>query len=557
MEDKWIQDLNLLTTFGSLGFYSHAKVTQIVLIDTDTGQVWNYFTNIYFSSEFKAIEKAKFLTNSLKSINKKIKLAISTYTISVETFKELFITAVKEQTWKYIDDTINSNVILDSVFPTTKKYIPCIDPTGSQYQLIVPVENSLYGSNFCGDYYIMELYCTKEKIKKLIKESDIVKIQSIIKKSHLVYDLLSLSDRIGNIVCKFDAEVIETKPLALGRRGIQYEYSLSKKIATSKELTIHITQEHDHLIYTNEINIVKIAPGEIKEFAVDPNQYKNTITIIDNETGLIVFMTINDYSVYSNYYSQISPPNFLFQGTRRFRTFKINGIEQRVSLKNVAAMGTIYLWREMDEAGKRQQKWMDSFFESQNYFKTYTNNSHEKAINHIRDIINNQIFWDLDEIWLIDPYLVPNDILETVLFCEKPNVKLKCLTDFSSILGNQQTRNGLADGNGDTDRFSSAKKQCQKELNDAIPNDTDVNLSYRTIANGYGIPFHDRYLILKYNINKTRVWSLGISVNSLGKKHHIIQIVEAPELIADMFQKIWNETNHEVCKIYDTVSNFV
>lgn len=87
MEDKWIQDLNLLTTFGSLGFYSHAKVTQIVLIDTNTGQVWNYFTNIYFSSEFKAIEKAKFLTNSLKSINKKIKLAISTYTISVETFK--------------------------------------------------------------------------------------------------------------------------------------------------------------------------------------------------------------------------------------------------------------------------------------------------------------------------------------------------------------------------------------------------------------------------------------------------------------------------------------
>lgn len=47
--------------------------------------------------------------------------------------------------------------------------------------------------------------------------------------SNLVYDLLSLSDRIGNIVCKFDAEVIETKPLALGRRGIQYEYSLSKK----------------------------------------------------------------------------------------------------------------------------------------------------------------------------------------------------------------------------------------------------------------------------------------------------------------------------------------
>lgn len=299
---------------------------------------------------------------------------------------------------------------------------------------------------------------------------------------------------------------------------------------------------------------MKIAPGEIKKFAVDPNQYKNTITIMDNETGLIIFMTINDYSVYSNYHSQISPPNFLFPGKTHYRTFKTNGIKQKVCLKDVIAIGNIYWEQEMNEAGKRQQKWRDSFFESRNYFKTYTKNSHETVINDIRNILNNQIFWDLDEIWLIDPYLTPKDILETVLFCKKSNVKIKCLTDFSSILENQQTRKFLVDDAEDANRFSSAKKQCQKELNEAIPVDTDVSLSYRTIAHCYGTPFHDRYLILKYNINKTRVWSLGISVNSLAKKHHIIQIVEAPELIADMFQKIWNETNHEVCKIYETHS---
>ena len=104
----------------------------------------------------------------------------------------------------------------------------------------------------------------------------------------------------------------------------------------------------------------------------------------------------------------------------------------------------------------------------------------------------------------------------------------------------------------DVKRFYSAKTQCQTELNEAIPGDTDVSLSYRTITNGYGTSFHDRYLILKYNVNKTRVWSLGISVNSLGKSHHIIQIVEAPELIADMFQEIWNETDQEICKIFET-----
>ncbi len=87
----------------------------------------------------------------------------------------------------------------------------------------------------------------------------------------------------------------------------------------------------------------------------------------------------------------------------------------------------------MNEAGKRQQKWMDSFFESQNYFKAYTKDSHETAINDIRNILNNQMFWDLEDIWLIDPYLTPNDILETVLFCSKPILPTKNMTIFFKI----------------------------------------------------------------------------------------------------------------------------
>ena len=69
MEDKWIQDLNLLTTYGSLGFYSYAKVNQIVLIDTETNQAWNYLTNIHFSSDIKSEETAKFITKGLIAKN--------------------------------------------------------------------------------------------------------------------------------------------------------------------------------------------------------------------------------------------------------------------------------------------------------------------------------------------------------------------------------------------------------------------------------------------------------------------------------------------------------
>ena len=57
--------------------------------------------------------------------------------------------------------------------------------------------------------------------------------------------------------------------------------------------------------------------------------------------------------------------------------------------------------------------------------------------------------------------------------------------------------------------------------------------------------------MIKYQLNKTRVWSLGTSVNSVGKSHHIIQIVESPILIDDFFDEVWSKTNTDKCKIYD------
>ena len=558
MDENWLNDFENLTKIGNLGFYSHVKVTQIVLIDKK-GKAWNYFTNIHFSSVYKQDEKAKFLTDRLEKLNDEYRVAISTYIISIDKFKELYNKAIESQCWEYMDSEIDSVTYLDNVYPTGKKYVSYNDPTGGQYMLIIPLEKSLYGSNFDGNYYILELYSTRKKMQEILTQMDIGKIQSIINRSHMECkcDLCKLQDRIGNIVCKFDVEIVETKVLALAQRGVKYQFGLSNKSVTNKKLFVHIQEEHDNLIYLNENYIVELIPGETKECGVDFNQCKTTITIMDEQTKLIVFRTINDYSVYSNYYSQILPTQFLTQSAKSCRKININGKEEKIYLTNVSGLGDIYYFREMKEAGIRQQRWMDDLFEEQNYFKTYTSNSHKKAIEDIHKILQNQMAWDLEEVWLIDPYLMPKDILETVVFTSKPDIKIKCLTALRTIINNKETKESV---NGDIksemirNSFDMAKETYRRELEEAIPCNTDMQLEYRTISDGYGMAFHDRYLILKYNINKTRAWSLGISVNSLGNKHHIIQIVEAPELIADMFERVWEQTNHEVCKIYKTQS---
>lgn len=108
----------------------------------------------------------------------------------------------------------------------------------------------------------------------------------------------------------------------------------------------------------------------------------------------------------------------------------------------------------------------------------------------------------------------------------------------------------LTDGIQDA-AFDEIRSSFQKQLEDGLGQDTDLQLSFRTVHGNSGSSFHDRYLILKYHLNKTRVWSLGTSVNSVGKSHHIVQIVESPMLIDTFFDEVWSQTNTDKCKIYD------
>ena len=49
---------------------------------------------------------------------------------------------------------------------------------------------------------------------------------------------------------------------------------------------------------------------------------------------------------------------------------------------------------------------------------------------------------------------------------------------------------------------------------------------------------------------KPQVWSLGTSVNSLGKSHHIIQSVSHPQPIVDAFEELWDKLSVEECLVW-------
>ena len=546
---EWEIRLEQLTDSGVIGTYQYCKVDQVVLEDRSTGAAWNYFIHIHFSNKYTAASESSLI--KCDSFRKGLRLFVSSYIIGIGKFKECMHSAICNSIWSYTDSNAKNVHQIDGAFPTLPKFVANNDPTGSYYSNVIPLEKSLYGSNFLGSYYVFEIYARGEHLKELLLDKDVRKIQEILRECKLNYRLDELPDRIGNIVCKFDIETLRTTPKRLGEHGMVYSFELTPEIAHDMNLHLHIEQEHDRLLYEYVDESFCLHPGESIEKGVEPNQCKTTLTVSDAESRLILFRAVADQAVYSSYYGQITPGVIVAHSVRQYRTVKVGDKEYTVPLNGVEMVGEPPLLVEMADAEERQQKWQDAFFKDQKYLCVYYGGQHDEALRDIRTIINNQLLWDLDEVRIVDPYLSPNDILSTVAFCEKPGIRVCCLTDIHTISHNKDAKAEiLTDATRDA-AFDKIRNSFQKELEDGFGQETDLRLSFRTVHGNNGSRFHDRYLILKYQLNKTRVWSLGTSVNSVGKRHHIVQIVESPILIDNFFDEEWSKTDTNKCKIYE------
>lgn len=542
-------DLCTFVENGILDGCKYAEIIQIVLLEKESKQCWNYFTHILFVGGIDSAVKRVYLTNGPLSINSSVKVIISKEVLEKEKVLTVLEHAVERQKWEWKEDIAQ----LDEVFPIDPQFIPETDPTGSKTSdsTLVPLELSLYGSKFKGGYYLCELFSTKNNLSKILSGDDIKRIQKKITDAKLCYNLEKLSDRIGNIVCKIPVSMIKHKlDKFTPERGIAGRFILSDSNKDSISCSLQIVQENDNTIIKSKVeNVVLSKDSPVKEYSIEANRYKNTIILSDDKTGIIYYSAIRDYSYGSNYYAMVTPPRYGIQSLLR-RTLILDGVKREIELTNIAGVGDIFIKKEIFEMEKRQHKWMTEYEHDHCFFKSFVAGQEKEAIEAVVSICNDKdLFWDLQEIWLVDPYLSANDILKTVVFCGKYGINIKCLTHITTINGNIATR--IEDKEvGGVGRTNATVMKFREILTNTIPEDSDMKLEFRTASGTTGVSFHDRYLILKYGINKSRVWSLGISVNSLGKSHHILQIVQSPMDVIDTIDTIWGQSSTEACLIY-------
>lgn len=151
--------------------------------------------------------------------------------------------------------------------------------------------------------------------------------------------------------------------------------------------------------------------------------------------------------------------------------------------------------------------------------------SREKALDDIRSLINQ---YGQHACWLWDPYLSADDILQTLFHCRYGNAELRALTAAQPVPGSSGTKA----------EFVTAQRA---RLEAAKGNQHRLRLEYRARVGPEGWGFHDRFLIFPRHNQGALAWSLGASVNGVGRQHHILQRVDDGQLISDAFLELWEQ----------------
>lgn len=164
---------------------------------------------------------------------------------------------------------------------------------------------------------------------------------------------------------------------------------------------------------------------------------------------------------------------------------------------------------------------------------------HKQAIEDIRSLITK---YGERKVYLWDPYLSANDVLETLFYNKNSGAQMRALTRLKSSEGTHK---------------SELIRQYHDILDAACIKPFGLNIEFRASANSPNADFHDRFLMFPDFEDEPLVWSLGTSVNSFGREHHIFQQIQHARPIIDAFEGMWDKLQNERNLIWKITSEEV
>lgn len=261
-------------------------------------------------------------------------------------------------------------------------------------------------------------------------------------------------------------------------------------------------------------------------------------------------------------------PHYAPDGKWRIESYMSTGIEQPRRLKVMGLTNTVETheisltepaggWRghrqsrrpeEVDWRARRELKARMKQLVASRRFVQYGNGNasrqeeQRRALEDIRQLIRTA---SQGAIYLWDPYLSANDVLNTLAFCKDAGTELWGLTSAKPSkkgVSDDKNDDGTEDIEVTTEREAWIKAQ-QNTLDTAFIGPSNMKLEFR-MSWGIQGSFHDRFLMFPdLGRGRTRVWALGASINHIGAHHCIVQEVAYPEPVLQAFKAFWDQSN--------------
>lgn len=513
------EQLQLFAKPGVLGFYQSCEVTICSLLDQQNN-AYNLYTLLVFESK-KTPEKSipRFLTHKNEYFGNKLRLVVVQYHISIEAaFK--FYCDIQANTSQV--NTPLGFLIISSPSPL----LPTFVPANSTQTILM---NRILKNNFCGGSMIMEWFGQKNNIQMLLKEEDLQRVTLRIR-DLLPIDLFTVSDRIGNIIFQLPEQLAFCK-LSGSKEHTNCTIIFDSRVKNTTKYLFNTMTDYDHTLIGFQLITCS-------------DKHEQTITL--NETGGPYVITLMDSEYHIPILQQTTSMMRMISSIITFngnldsvRTISFNNHTEKITINSsqrITAGRPEYHWKKAIQQ-RHYQKRMSELTINKEFVRYGKRHSDpNQGLLDLRKLMNAPVD---TKVCLWDPYLSADDLLKTWYFTNNYGLELRAITS-NKI---QKRKNISLDTWIDQER----------KILIAGSNQYGINLQWRIQHKTFGFSFHDRFLILLPPDEETpKVWSLGTSVNSFGKTHHVLQLVSNPGYIADAFEELWAELDNPSCQIWNS-----
>lgn len=535
--NNFLADLEKLTEKGVLGFYNCIEVTEIFALNRDDRKVINVITHlVYENVAGPEFEKERYL-NRRNDLNipslKKWYFGIKRYYISLESIKVTFEKLINNRIWNSCKESI---LTCDYKF-NPYKFIPS-DTFNSN------VINNLLKNNFFGGSYLIEFEDkNKHELSFLLDNPSL--LQELSSKIYALIPLkiASVSDKLGGVLVQIPVNIIRTNVQLLSNNEdlhckiIWHPESLKREIFVSFKnidqdsnidsyYSTMLNSQQNEIFYPSKYDstyemTIWDPLHKVLLYATHPSSFIRTISLsmrAINDRSRIIPLKDASFDKIPLY----SPHNSIIGGREN----------------HAKKWSSIRIYRS-----EREQLLHEKKFIQYNAKGKFKETERSRALNDIRSLINS---YGENGIWLWDPYLNGNDLLETLFYNTCMNSKMRAITSSKYQSGLFIDNVGeVSDAKYDNDSFARLSTLPAQTL-------LGLNIEVRKPFANYGWGFHDRFLIFPYTDNEPVAWSIGTSINSIGKEHHILQKVSDAQLIADAFEELWRAIQHPDCLVWST-----